>query len=185
MRWKALVAMAALSGCVHSTGGKVGVGLVAVGATSGFVYGVACADYASSDHNCESTGANVLGFAILGAIIGGVAIAIVSEHHYKPPAVPEPTWGPPPSAPPGAPAAWAGPPPADAEEPGAASAPALYEPIQARDPMARQLTLQAHRAATQGQCAGVPAAAARVQELDAEYYARVFAPDAAIARCAR
>ena len=166
----------ATSGCFRSAGGKAGVALAGVGAASGFVYGVSCADYTSSDHNCESTGATVLGFAILGAIIGGIVIAVVSEQHYRPPAIPEPGAMPP------APAATA---PGASPDGDDDAMPAVYEPIQARDPMAHQLTIQAHRAAFRGQCAGLPAAASRVRALDAEYYARVFAADAAIARCQR
>lgn len=148
------------AGCLRSGGGKAGEGLAIAGASAGFVYGVACADYTSSDHNCESTEANVAGFAILGAIVSGVVLAIYSEATYKPPAVEEPA----------APA-------------NVGVAPALFEPVAPRDPQVHAMTVGAHRAAWQGDCSALPALAQRVNALDPVYYTQVFYPDPPIQRC--
>lgn len=59
----------------------------------------------------------------------------------------------------------------------------LVEAVAARDPMAAQLTQQAHRAALLGQCEGVNAVAPRVRALDREYYEHVFVADPPIAAC--
>lgn len=160
------------AGCLRSGGGKAGEGLAIAGAVAGFGYGVACADYHDGQHRCESTEANVAGFAILGAIIGGIALAIYSESTYRPPAVAEPA----------APATYPAAGMLGAPD-GVGGMPALYEPVQARDPQAHQMTLAAHRAAWQGQCGALPALAQRVNALDPDYYTRVFYGDPAIQRC--
>lgn len=144
------------AGCLRSPGGKAGETL----AGAGFVYGIACADYGDGQHRCESTDAQLLGAAILIALVGGTALAIYSEATYKPPAVAEP-----------------------AAMPEGGAMPALYEPVAARDPEAHELAVEAHRAAWQGQCAGLAALAQRVNAIDPEYYASVFYPDPAIQRC--
>ena len=59
----------------------------------------------------------------------------------------------------------------------------LVEAIAAKDPLAAQLTLQAHRAALRGQCAPAAAVGPRVKYLDPAYHEQVFLVDAAIARC--
>jgi hypothetical protein len=151
--------------CLRSGGGKAGEGLAIAGASAGFVYGVACADYTSSEHNCESTEANVAGFAILGAIVGGIVLAIYSESTYKPPVVEEPA----------VPATY---PPVNV-----GAAPALFEPVAPRDPQVHAMTVTAHRAAWQGDCSALPALAQRVNALDPTYYTQVFYPDPAIQRC--
>lgn len=162
---RALLALVLLAGCLRSTGGNAGATFAGIGAASGLVYGIACGDYGASDHHCESTDARVLGAAILITIIGGTALAIISEVTYHPSATATDETPPPPAP--------------EAAPTGAA----LYEPIDPRVPLAHQLAVQAHNAAQRGQCAGIPALAKRVRALDAEYYARVFAPDPPIARC--
>ena len=61
--------------------------------------------------------------------------------------------------------------------------PPVVEAIAAQDPLARELTIQAHFAAKQGTCAPISAASAKVRELDPEYHAKVFVIDPAIASC--
>jgi hypothetical protein len=161
------------AGCLRSGGGKAGEALMIGGASAGFVYGVACADYHDGQHRCDSTDAQVAGFAILGALVGGVVLAIYSESTYKPPALEEPA----------APATYPAAGTAVGAPDGVGGVPALYEPVQARDPQAHQMTIAAHRAAWQGQCGALPALAQRVNALDPEYYTRVFYGDPAIQRC--
>jgi hypothetical protein len=151
------------AGCLRSGGGKAGEGLVIAGASAGFVYGVACADYHDGQHRCDSDGANVLGVAILGALVGGLVLAVYSESTYKPPAIEEPATSTPP--------------------PNVGAAPALFEPVEPRDPQVHAMTVTAHRAAWQGDCSAVPALAQRVNALDPVYYTQVFYPDPAIQRC--
>jgi hypothetical protein len=66
----------------------------------------------------------------------------------------------------------------------AAAAP-LPPAIEAKDPMAEELTHKAYDKARAGKCATVKALGHRVQDLDPDYYARVFVIDAAIAVCLR
>jgi hypothetical protein len=146
------------AGCLRSGGGKAGEGLAIAGAVAGFGYGVACADYHDGQHRCESTEANVAGFAILGAIIGGVVLAIYSESTYQPPVIEEPPVN-------------------------VGAAPALFEPVQPRDPQVHAMTVAAHRAAWEGDCSTLPALAQRVNALDPVYYTQVFYPDPPIQRC--
>ncbi len=150
------------AGCLRSGGGKAGEGLAIAGASAGFVYGVACADYHDGQQRCESDEANVAGFVILGALVGGIVLAIYSETTYKPPVVEEPV-APPPTT--------------------VGAAPALFEPVEPRDPQVHAMTVTAHRAAWQGDCSALPALAQRVSALDPTYYAQVFYPDPAIQRC--
>jgi hypothetical protein len=150
------------AGCLRSTGGKAGEALLIGGAGAGFMYGVACADYGDGQHRCESTEAAVGGFAIIGALLGGLVLAIYSESHYKPPAIEEP------------------PMPATVN---AGAAPALFEPVEPRDPQVHAMTVAAHRAAWQGDCSALPALAQRVNAIDPVYYAQVFYPDPPIQRC--
>src|SRR6201999_3846344 len=76
---RVILAVVLLAGCLQTAGGKSGVTIASVGAASGSIYGITCADYTSSDHHCESTDAELLGGAILIALVGGALLAIVSE----------------------------------------------------------------------------------------------------------
>ncbi len=68
------------------------------------------------------------------------------------------------------------------EPTGPREAPAA-DPEVERRAIAGELTDQARRDATRGDCEAVRATAARVQAVDAEYYAHVFAHDVLIAAC--
>jgi hypothetical protein len=59
----------------------------------------------------------------------------------------------------------------------------LVEAVPAQNPLAAQLTRQAHNAAVHGHCGGVVDAGERVHDLDATYHAKVFVADHAIAWC--
>ena len=59
----------------------------------------------------------------------------------------------------------------------------FVEAVAAKDPVAAQLTREAHEAAREGKCAATAANGPRVSYLDAEYYDKVFLADDAIARC--
>ncbi len=73
-------------------------------------------------------------------------------------------------------------PPAPPRVPLPADAP-LVEAVETTNPVARQLTQQAHTAALRGDCAAAARSGERVKELDEKYYAGVFVTDPAIARC--
>jgi hypothetical protein len=151
-----VLAVGLLAGGCRTTGGKLGGTLAGTGAIVGLITTPICAGEPDAG-GCTSSEKDALGLIALGAIVGGVAIAIISEASYKRPVVTEPV-----------------------ESPAMTT---LSEPVAARDPQAHEMTVEAHQAAWQGQCAGLPALAQRVDALDADYYARVFYADPAIQRC--
>jgi hypothetical protein len=138
---RAVVVVGALavasSGC-RTTGGKLGGTLAGTGAIAGLIANTVCSPDPDGQPGCHD--ADAVGYVIAAAIIGGVAIAIVSEATYEPPAP-------------------------------------------APDQQAKQLTVEAHEAASSGQCASLPVLAQRVNALDADYYTRVFYVDPAIRHC--
>jgi hypothetical protein len=159
-------------GC-RSPGGKVGGAMTGLGVVAMFPVGIACADYDDGQpSSCDgAVGALAAGVVVV-AVFGGLAVWIYSEATYDPAAAAEAER-----------IAAAAPPVPEPMPPREATIPPLHEPIAARDPMARQLTMQAHAAAFRGQCASVVAVGGRVQKLDREYHARVFVLDPAIAKC--
>jgi hypothetical protein len=80
----------ASSGC-RTTGGKLGGSLAGAGVIFGTITTTVCAgDDIDGEPDCSSSQKDVLGALALGAIVGGVTIAIISEARYKPPAMNEP-----------------------------------------------------------------------------------------------
>ena|SRR5690242_16409650 len=84
-----VLALCVASSACHTTGGKLGGTLAGTGAIFGLITTPICAGEPDPD-GCSSSEKDALGLIALGAIVGGVAIAIISEARYKPPAMNDP-----------------------------------------------------------------------------------------------
>jgi len=167
MRVTTLVLSIAVVGCqvgCKTTGGTVGTTIAAVGTTFSIAH-VGTSFECPEDEGC---GFDLTRKVWASIAVAGLIVALISETSASTPApVAEP------------------PPPAPVATAPVARVPAvpLVEAVPAKDPMAAQLTLEAHRAALRGQCASIGPVGARVRELDPDYHAQVFVVDAAIAGC--